>query len=211
MLIQSWLLERPPIEIALAGVCLVAILSIWAAFTLTRLPSIELVNPERYDEVIDQTPGILWRIGVTNSSSTDMIRNMEITLDRCDLPELRLLPITLHRMHDNPPDGVMYQRQWNARPKERLIFDLLATSGNLYYLFRSDGDPLQQQGPDWMLNSQECDALNTRLNRSAVSFTVRAIADPPVGGVERDYVLEIGDNGVDMHSNGPTRPVEDYH
>lgn len=210
VIVLAWLLDRPPLEIALAAVSLIALLSAWAAFTLTRLPTIRLSDPAIYpDEEIDGTPGELWRISVANPGNGGMVHNLEVTLDRCDLPELRLLPITLHRMHDNPPQGGAYQRRWNMRPNEVFPFDLLALSGGVFYLYRSDGDPARQTGPEWLLSRDEMDALNKRIfvEGGGVRFAVRAIADPPVKGVERNYILELGSSGTLLRSDGPARAV----
>lgn len=208
MLSLGWLLDRPPIEIALAAVSLVALLSAWAVFTLTRVPSIELGDPERYDdEMIDESPAVLWRIPVTNSGYAETARNVEVTLNSCDVSEVKLLPVTLHKMHDNPPGGTAYQRLWNLRPKERVLFDLLGFSDEQYYLYRSDGDSTRQQGPEWMLSTNESDALTRRqfTEEVGVRLTVRVIADPPIKGVERDYILEGG--ATLLRSDGLARAV----
>jgi len=204
--IIQWLLRRPPVEMALVGVSLFALLSFLAVVTLTPARTLRLDPPRDYEnEIVDQTPAVLWRIPVTNCAQGSIARNVEVTLYSCNVPELRMLPVVLHRMHDNPADSRSFRRQWDIRPKETLLFDLISqdkANPTIFYLFRSDGDPTQQLGPDWMLSSTEQQAIYRLALSTGARFTVRAMPDPPAKGTERDYILRAEKGGVSLRCEG---------
>ena len=69
-------------------------------------------------------PQGLCRIGVKNTSGVT-IQSLGVQLIRAEPPVLEHLPLPLHAMHDNPPQGQPSRREFSLNPEEILYVDVL--------------------------------------------------------------------------------------
>lgn len=184
---------------------LFSLLMFWAAYRLQgeldereeHTPSLEFGDPEEFsNEIIDGTPGKLWRVPLVNSKPNSRANNVKAWLYGAE-PNLAVLPVSLHEMHDNT---LPFRQQRNVRYGEPIVFDVVSedlANDSVFYLFRSDGD---LQTPDHMMSEDDGITVMAAAVTGGWGLTLRAVADPPTRGIEQRYVL--------FQSNtGPSGPV----
>jgi hypothetical protein len=155
---------------------------------------------EYHAEIIDSTPGKLWRVPITNVQRNSVARSAQVRLTRSN-PSLPLLPVTLHQMHDNIAP---FKENRDLRFSEPVVMDIVGqnlANPRIFYVFRADlGDHSDQVGLDFTLNDEG--RIWPAVHNDGWRLRLEAHADPPAAPIEQEYVIR-----ADMNSS----PIPSHH
>ena len=138
----------------------------------------------------------LWRVELLNTVPDTEAVEVEVT-SAGSLPRLPVLPVDLHRFHDdNPP----FARRHDVRNKAPILFDVIAKHRDAeeFYLWRSDL-PAPHYRFIYHLSAPEKGIILPSLHGDGLILKLRASANAPVRTVEQSYRLFLdGGNGLVM-------------
>jgi len=123
----------------------------------------------------------LWRIDLTNEVAGTEATEVRVTVD--SEPHLSLLPVNLHKMHDNNPPYIETHR---IAYGETIVFDFLgrqSTSGMILVYRADSGDQFYV----WQLPTDE---TASQLAKDGIKFKVGAFGAAPTKAVERWFMVK---------------------
>ncbi len=164
-----------------------------------RVPRLELSDPIRVAGQSECVPHDgkpwhiqvdLYRVGLKNTQPNSQAQKVGVKITKSK-PYLSMLPVTLHRKNDNPPEGEPYEQSWTLRYDEPIEFDVIGyhrlasvrgggSIGNLY-VYRSDSG--RRTIPFEVPGRETAQAMTG----DGIVLTIAAFADLPTRTVKREY------------------------
>lgn len=207
--VGSWLTSQPLEVTALIVVSGILALSLVTGYRLLlendqhkqRTPVLHFGDAHPSDETVDETPATLWRVRLENTQVNTQAENVRVRLESSE-PPLKILPVSLHEMHDN---RTPFRKQRNIAYGEPIVFDFISQDWGqkeLFYVFRSD---TALEVPDDMMDIKTGNIiLDAARSSGGFKFKLRAISNPPARGIEQAYrlIARIPDNPDEASIHG---------
>lgn len=178
----------------IAGLAILVVLFLLSSYrfkdeldeNIAKTPILQFGDPQEDNNVIvDGTAARMWRIPLENTRPGSQALHVRARIHNSE-PTLFSVPLSMHEAHDNQPP---FRREWNIAYGQPINLDLISEdleNLGIFYLFRGDGD--MHTYSDLIGGRLGADLMEAAAN-GGVTFTLRAVSDPPTRAVEQTYML----------------------